>query len=33
VPPSKFTLEAGDEVTIAVEGIGVLVNPVVRLPI
>jgi 2-dehydro-3-deoxy-D-arabinonate dehydratase len=33
VPPSEFTLEAGDEVTIAVEGIGTLVNPVVRLPV
>lgn len=30
VPPSEFTLEAGDEVTIAIEGIGALVNPVVR---
>lgn len=33
VPPSEFTLEAGDEVTIVVEGIGALVNPVVRLPV
>lgn len=31
VPPSEFTLEAGDEVTIAIEGIGSLTNPVVRL--
>lgn len=33
VPPSEFTLEAGDEVTIVVEGIGSLVNPVVRLEV
>ena len=31
VPPSEFTLEAGDDVEIAIEGIGVLRNPVVRL--
>jgi 2-dehydro-3-deoxy-D-arabinonate dehydratase len=31
VPPSEFTLEGGDEVTIAIDGIGELVNPVVRL--
>jgi 2-dehydro-3-deoxy-D-arabinonate dehydratase len=31
VPPSEFTLEDGDEVTIAIDGIGELVNPVVRL--
>jgi 2-dehydro-3-deoxy-D-arabinonate dehydratase len=31
VPPSEFTLQDGDEVTIQVEGIGSLVNPVVRL--
>lgn len=31
VPPSEFTLEAGDEVTVTIEGIGTLVNPVVRL--
>jgi 2-dehydro-3-deoxy-D-arabinonate dehydratase len=31
VPPSEFTLEHGDEVTIRIEGIGSLVNPVVRL--
>lgn len=30
VPPAEFTLEAGDEVTIAIEGIGSLFNPVVR---
>ncbi len=30
VPPSEFTLEAGDEVTITIDGIGSLVNPVVR---
>jgi 2-dehydro-3-deoxy-D-arabinonate dehydratase len=31
VPPSEFTLQHGDEVAIRVEGIGLLVNPVVRL--
>ena len=31
VPPSEFTLEAGDEVTITIEGIGSLTNPVIRL--
>jgi len=31
VPPSEFTLEDGDEVEIAIEGIGSLRNPVVRL--
>ena len=31
VPPSEFTLEDGDEVTIRIEQIGALVNPVVRL--
>jgi 2-dehydro-3-deoxy-D-arabinonate dehydratase len=31
VPPSEFTLQDGDEVTIRVEGIGSLVNSVVRL--
>jgi 2-dehydro-3-deoxy-D-arabinonate dehydratase len=31
VPPSEFTLRDGDEVTIRIEGIGTLVNPVVRL--
>lgn len=30
VPPSEFTLEHGDEVEIAIEGIGVLRNPVIR---
>ena len=30
VPPDDVTLEAGDEVTIAIEGIGELRNPVVR---
>jgi 2-dehydro-3-deoxy-D-arabinonate dehydratase len=31
VPPSEFTLHDGDEVTIRIEGIGSLVNPVIRL--
>ena len=31
VPPSEFTLQDGDEVEIRIEGIGSLVNPVVRL--
>jgi 2-dehydro-3-deoxy-D-arabinonate dehydratase len=31
VPPSEFTLQNGDEVTIRIDGIGSLVNPVVRL--
>jgi 2-dehydro-3-deoxy-D-arabinonate dehydratase len=31
VPPSAFTLEHGDEVEIAIDGLGVLRNPVVRL--
>jgi 2-dehydro-3-deoxy-D-arabinonate dehydratase len=31
VPPSEFTLQDGDEVTIQIDGIGSLVNPVVRL--
>jgi 2-dehydro-3-deoxy-D-arabinonate dehydratase len=31
VPPSEFTLQDGDEVSIRIEGIGSLVNPVVRL--
>ena len=31
VPPSEFTLQDGDEVTIHIEGIGSLVNPVIRL--
>jgi 2-dehydro-3-deoxy-D-arabinonate dehydratase len=33
VPPADFTLEAGDEVEIAIAGLGRLRNPVVRLPI
>jgi 2-dehydro-3-deoxy-D-arabinonate dehydratase len=31
VPPSEFTLQDGDEVTIRIEAIGSLVNPVIRL--
>jgi len=31
VPPSEFTLEEGDVVEITIDGIGTLVNPVVRL--
>jgi 2-dehydro-3-deoxy-D-arabinonate dehydratase len=31
VPPSEFTLQDGDEVTISLEHIGTLVNPVLRL--
>lgn len=31
VPPAEFTLEDGDEVEIAIEGVGTLRNPVVRL--
>ena len=31
VPPSEFTLEAGDEVSIVIDGIGTLTNPVIRL--
>ena len=31
VPPSEFTLEDGDEVEIAIESVGTLRNPVVRL--
>lgn len=31
IPPSEFTLEHGDEVEIAIDGIGSLVNPVIRL--
>jgi 2-dehydro-3-deoxy-D-arabinonate dehydratase len=30
VPPDEFSLQAGDHVTIAVDGIGSLTNPVVR---
>jgi 2-dehydro-3-deoxy-D-arabinonate dehydratase len=31
IPPSEFTLEEGDDVEIAIDGIGSLRNPVVRL--
>jgi 2-dehydro-3-deoxy-D-arabinonate dehydratase len=31
VPPSEFTLQDGDEVTVTIERIGSLVNPVMRL--
>lgn len=31
VPPSDFTLEAGDQVSITIDGIGTLSNPVIRL--
>ena len=31
VPPAEFTLQGGDEVTISIDGIGSLVNPVIRL--
>jgi 2-dehydro-3-deoxy-D-arabinonate dehydratase len=31
IPPSEFTLQDGDEVTIAIDGVGTLENPVVRL--
>ena len=31
IPPSEFTLQDGDVVAISIEGIGTLVNPVVRL--
>jgi 2-dehydro-3-deoxy-D-arabinonate dehydratase len=31
VPPLEFTLQDGDEVSIAIAGIGTLVNPVMRL--
>lgn len=31
VPPSEFTLKEGDEVTIVIEGLGALVNPVVQV--
>jgi 2-dehydro-3-deoxy-D-arabinonate dehydratase len=30
VPPDEFSLEAGDRVKIAIDGIGILINPVVR---
>jgi 2-dehydro-3-deoxy-D-arabinonate dehydratase len=32
IPPSEFTLEDGDDVEIAIDGIGTLRNPVIRLP-
>jgi 2-dehydro-3-deoxy-D-arabinonate dehydratase len=32
IPPSEFTLEDGDAVTITVDGIGTLTQPVTRLP-
>ena len=31
IPPSEFTLETGDDVEIAIDGIGSLRNPVIRL--
>jgi 2-dehydro-3-deoxy-D-arabinonate dehydratase len=31
IPPSEFTLQDGDQVEISIDGIGTLVNPVVRL--
>ncbi|MDP9356540.1 MAG: fumarylacetoacetate hydrolase family protein, partial [Chloroflexota bacterium] len=31
IPPPEFTLEDGDEVEIAIDGIGILRNPVIRL--
>jgi len=31
VPDAPFTLEAGDEVRISIEGLGILTNPVVRV--
>lgn len=33
VPPNAFTLNQGDHVSIAIDGIGTLSNPVVRLPV
>jgi 2-dehydro-3-deoxy-D-arabinonate dehydratase len=30
VPPSDFTLQAGDRVDIAIDGIGTLSNPIVQ---
>ncbi len=33
VPPDEFSLEPGDLVRISIDGIGTLVNPVVRGPI
>jgi 2-dehydro-3-deoxy-D-arabinonate dehydratase len=32
VPPSEFTLQDGDEVSIDIASIGTLTNPVIRLP-
>lgn len=32
IPPSEFTLQSGDTVTIDIPGIGTLTNPVYRLP-
>ena len=31
VPPSEFTLQAGDEVTVEIDRLGTLTNPVIRL--
>ncbi|MGI8475308.1 MAG: fumarylacetoacetate hydrolase family protein [Thermomicrobiales bacterium] len=31
IPPSEFTLEDGDDVEIAIDGVGTLRNPVIRL--
>lgn len=33
VPPDTFTLAEGDVITIAIEGLGTLVNPVIELPV
>jgi 2-dehydro-3-deoxy-D-arabinonate dehydratase len=33
IPPGQFTLEGGDQVTIAIEGLGQLVNPVEVVPL
>jgi 2-dehydro-3-deoxy-D-arabinonate dehydratase len=30
VPPSDFTLQAGDEVSISIDGIGTLSNPILQ---
>jgi 2-dehydro-3-deoxy-D-arabinonate dehydratase len=32
IPPSEFTLEDGDVVSIAIDAIGTLTQPVTRLP-
>jgi 2-dehydro-3-deoxy-D-arabinonate dehydratase len=32
IPPSEFTLETGDNVTIEIDGIGTLTNHDYRLP-